>query len=184
MSLNKIPFIFLATWGINTSYRPPNPPAPKHERFSSSAPLENSGFVKWGPITARVSNYILGRKNSLNDPPIDRTSRCMRCWDINHPGIYEPYIAFIENNIVAARLERWKARKPSHFKARCNRIDFSGFGNMDKADDIPSLGTIFPVRDQYSEGSRAYCLWSILYRSSSKLHRLDFGVCWIIPLVS
>jgi len=57
MSLTKIPFIILATWGVNKSYRPPNPPPPQHERFYTSVPLENSGFVKWGPIIARVSNY-------------------------------------------------------------------------------------------------------------------------------
>ena len=57
MSLTKIPYILLATWGINASYRPPNPPPPQHERFSSSVSLENSGFVKWGPIFGRVSNY-------------------------------------------------------------------------------------------------------------------------------
>jgi hypothetical protein len=67
----------------------------------------------------------------------------------------------------------------------CPRIDFNGFGSMDNADDLPSPGTIFPVRGQpeYSEGPRAYyCLWSILYRSSlaSKLHRLsiDMYVGW------
>ena len=53
---------------------------------------------------------------------------------------------------------------------------------MDKADDLPSHGTVFPVRGQYSEGSRAYCLWSILCRSSSRLHRLCFIVCWMAPL--
>ena len=55
MSLTKIPFILLATWGINTSYRPPNPPPPQHER-SSSVPLEKFGLLQWGPITIRVSN--------------------------------------------------------------------------------------------------------------------------------
>ena len=55
MSLTKIPFILLATWGLNISYTPPNPPPPQHER-SSSVPLENSGYVQWGPIIARVSN--------------------------------------------------------------------------------------------------------------------------------
>ena len=57
MSLNKIPFILLATWGINMSYTPPNPPPPPHEHFSSSVPLDYSGYVKWAPITARVSTY-------------------------------------------------------------------------------------------------------------------------------
>ena len=53
---------------------------------------------------------------------------------------------------------------------------------MDKADDLPSHGTVFPVRGQYSEGSRAYCLWSILCRSSSRLLRLCFIVCGMAPL--
>jgi hypothetical protein len=56
MSLTKIPFILLATWGLNISYTPPNPPPPQHER-SSSVPLENSGLPLWGPIIVRVSNY-------------------------------------------------------------------------------------------------------------------------------
>jgi len=55
----KIPFILLATWGINTSYRPPNPPPPQHERFSSSAPLENSGFVIWAPIIGRAVQFVV-----------------------------------------------------------------------------------------------------------------------------
>ena len=57
MSLSKIPFILLVTWGISTSYTPPNPQPPKQERFSS-VPLENSGYVQWAPILIRVSNYI------------------------------------------------------------------------------------------------------------------------------
>ena len=88
----------------------------------------------------------------------------------------------MQTNIVAVRLERWKARKPSHIKRRCNRIDFNNIGSMDKADDLPSAGTIFPVRGQYSEGPRAYNFWSILRRSSSKLHRLDFDIRWMDPL--
>jgi hypothetical protein len=55
---------------------------------------------------------------------------------------------------------------------------------MVKADDLPSPGTVFPVRDQYSGGSRAYCLWSILCRSSSNLHRLDSDSWWMVPLES
>ena len=39
------------------SYTPPNPPAPQHERYSSSVPLENFRYTKWAPIAARVSNY-------------------------------------------------------------------------------------------------------------------------------
>ena len=57
MSLAKIPFILLATWGINMSFRPPNPPPPQHERFSSSVPLDYSGLTQWGPFIGRVSNY-------------------------------------------------------------------------------------------------------------------------------
>ena len=55
MSLTKIPFILLARWGL--SYKSPNPQPPQHERCSSSAPLENSGFVQWAPFTVRVGNY-------------------------------------------------------------------------------------------------------------------------------
>ena len=58
MSLTKIPFILLATWGINMSYTSPNPPPPQNERFSSSAPLENSGLLQWGPIVGRVSKLF------------------------------------------------------------------------------------------------------------------------------
>jgi hypothetical protein len=59
MSLTKIPFVILTTWGINASYKPPNPTPPKHERIStSSVPLEKSGFFKWAPIIARVSNFL------------------------------------------------------------------------------------------------------------------------------
>ena len=182
--LTKIPFILLATWGINASCRPPNPQPPQHERFSSSVPLENSGFVKWGPLIARVSNYTEDIRNSLIDPRIDPTIRCLHCWDINYPGICEPFIASIQINIIATHLERWHAKKPSYLKHRCNRIDYDSIGGMDKADDLPPPGTIFPIRGQYSERSRAYCLWSILCRSSSKLHRLGFGIWWIVPLES
>ena len=76
MSLTKIPFILLATWGINASYRPPNPPPQQHERLSSSVPLENSGFVKWGPIIGRVSNcseQILNGKKELIKRSSDRS---------------------------------------------------------------------------------------------------------------
>jgi len=41
------------------SYIPPNSPPPQDERFSSSVPLENSGFVKWAPITARVLQFVV-----------------------------------------------------------------------------------------------------------------------------
>ena len=58
MSLTKIPFILFATWAINMTYKPPNPQPPQNERFSSSAPLENSGFVQWGPFTVRVRATI------------------------------------------------------------------------------------------------------------------------------
>ena len=73
MSLAKIPFILLATWGINMTYRPPNPTPPKHERFSESdelsVPLQSlfSGILQWGLPIGRVSNYsedIFSRKNS------------------------------------------------------------------------------------------------------------------------
>jgi len=58
MSLIKIPFIILATWGISTSARPPNPPPPQDERYSS-VPLENSGFVQWGPMSLRVLQFVV-----------------------------------------------------------------------------------------------------------------------------
>ena len=59
MSLTKIPFILLGTWGIHTNYTSPNPPPPQHERIPSSlaVPFENSGFLPWVPITLKVSNY-------------------------------------------------------------------------------------------------------------------------------
>ena len=130
--------------------------------------------------------HISDEKKELvvNDPLIGRTICCWRCCDINYPGICGTFIASIKTNIVATRLERWQARKPSHVKRRCNRIDFNNVGNMDKADDLPSPGTILPIRAQYSEGSRACCFWSIFCRSSSKLHRPDFDIRWNVPLVS
>ena len=188
--LTKIPFVLLATWAINMSCKPPNPQPPQHERLSLSVPLENSGFVKWGPLIGRVSNCSreIFHQSSLYDPLdillVGLTIRCLRCWNIDYPGICVPFIAAIQSNIVATRLEQWQAGKPSHVKRRCNRIDFNDIGNMDKADDLPSPRTIFPIRGQYSERSRTYCLWSILCRSSSKLHRLDFRIWWIVPLAS
>ena len=190
MSLTKIPFILLATWGIHITYKQPNPPPPQHELFTSSVrlrvPLENSRFIQWAPIIARVSNYsedILAEKLT-KDPRLGLAIHCLRCWDINYPGICESFIASIQNNIVAARLEGRQVRKPLHVKRRCNRIDFNRFGNMDKVDDLPSPGSIFPVRGQYSEGPQTYCLWSIFYRSSSKLHWLCFDMCWMVPLAT
>ena len=56
MSLIKIPFILLATWGINMSYSPPNPIPPQHERLPSSVLMENSGLPQWGTFFSRVSN--------------------------------------------------------------------------------------------------------------------------------
>ena len=180
MSLTKIPFVLLAIWGIHISYRRPNPPPPQHERFPSSLrlPIENSRIFYWLPTIVRVSKYLkdILAENSLNDPRIGPTIRRLCCRDINYPGFCEPVIASIQTNIVKAHLERWQARKHSHVKHRCNRIDFNCIGNMDKADVLPSHGTIFPDGGQYTEGSRAYCLWSIFCRSSSKLHRLHFDV--------
>ena len=83
MSLTKIPFILLATWGINACYTSPNPPPPPHERLSSSVlilTLDNSGIVKWFPIIVRVSNILDEKKELIvNNPPIGRTSRYWRC---------------------------------------------------------------------------------------------------------
>ena len=187
MSLSKSPFILLATWGINMSYTPPNPQPPQHERCSS-VPLEKTGYVQWVPFIIRVSSYSEDiqqeKKNLLNDPRIDHTNRCLRRWNINYPRIFKPFITAIQINIVAARLERWKAWKPSHIEWRCNRIDFNIIGDMDKVDDLPSPWTIIQIRGQYSGGSRAYCLWSILCRSSSKLYRPDFGIWWMLTLES
>ena len=75
MSLIKIPFILLATWRMHMNYTSPNPPAPQHERYSSSVPLEKFRYMKWAPIAARVSNYysedILAQK--LTKQPTDRS---------------------------------------------------------------------------------------------------------------
>ena len=134
----------------------------------------------WAPS---IQKYIR-KKSLLNDPRIGRTFRYWRCWDIDHPGICTPFIASIQISIVAACLEQWQTRKPSHVECRCNRINFNSIGNMDKADDFPTLGTIIPFRGQYSEGSWPYCHRSILCRSSSKLHRPNFDSWWIVPLAS
>ena len=78
MSLTKIPFILLATWGIEMVHRPPNPKPPQHERFSSptlTASLENFGFVQWSPFTVRVRKYsedIWQTKLTKSNPPTDR----------------------------------------------------------------------------------------------------------------
>ena len=57
------------------TYTPPNPPAPQHERYSSSMPFEKIGYSQWAPIAARVSNYysedILAEK--LTKQPTDRS---------------------------------------------------------------------------------------------------------------
>ena len=81
-------------------------------------------------------------------------------------------------------MERWQGRKPSNVKRRCNRTFFNSIGDMDKADDLPSPGTIIPIRGQYPEGSRAYCFRSILCRSSSELYRVHFDDWWMAPLAS
>jgi len=62
MSLAKIPFILLATWGIHMTYRSPNPPPPQHEHFPSSpaVPLENSVFILWGQVIPRVVQFVVG----------------------------------------------------------------------------------------------------------------------------
>ena len=88
----------------------------------------------------------------------------------------------IQTNFVATRLERWKAREPSHVNHGCGRTGFNGVWNMDKGDDLSLPGTILPVRGQYSGGPRTYRLWSIRCRSSSKLHRLDVGIHRMVPL--
>ena len=72
MTLAKIPFILLGTWGVNASYTRPNPPPPQRERFSSSVPLENSGLVEWGPIVGKVSNYSYFSRKILTKVPSDR----------------------------------------------------------------------------------------------------------------
>ena len=100
----------------------------------------------WAPSIQKYKK----KKILLNDPRIGRTFRYWRCWDIDHPGICTPFIASIQISIVAACLEQWQTRKPSHVECRCNRIDFNSIGNMDKADDFPTLGTIIPFRGQYS----------------------------------
>ena len=164
-------------------------PTPHHQNMSAFPHqciiTDSSNGVRLLAEWATIPN-ILGRKkkNLTKDSRIGRTIRCWRFWDINYPGICGTFITSIKTNLVPTRLERWKARKSSHVKPRCNWIDFDSFGNMDKADDLPSPGTILPIRSQYSEGSRAHCLWSIFCRSSSKLHRPYFDVWWYVPLSS
>ena len=104
------------------------------------------------------------------------------CWNSNYIGICDPFTVSIQTNFVATRLERWKARKPSHVNHGCVRTGFNGVWCMDKDDDLPSPGTILPVWGQYSEGPWTYRLWSIRCRSSSKLHRLDVGIHRMVPL--
>ena len=95
---------------------------------------------------------------------------------INYPGICEPFTASIQTNIVATRL----GGKPENLhKSNAGAILGSTLmalrtSLMNKDEDLPPLGTNFPVRGYYLAGSQTYCLWSILCRSSSKLRRLDF----------
>jgi hypothetical protein len=80
MSLTKIPFILLATWGFNTSITPPNPPPPKNERISSGVPMENTRFTQWGTFIFRVSNHLQGiQKNSSNNSRPGPTIGCCHC---------------------------------------------------------------------------------------------------------
>ena len=76
MSLSKIPFILLATWGNYVTYSPPNPPAPEHVCYPSSltVPLENSRFLQWALTICKVSNCsedILAEKTTKR--PSDRS---------------------------------------------------------------------------------------------------------------
>ncbi|KAF8803358.1 hypothetical protein BYT27DRAFT_7145098 [Phlegmacium glaucopus] len=54
MSLNKIPFILLATWAFNTSMTPPNPPPSENERITSRVPMENPKYTQWAAFIVRV----------------------------------------------------------------------------------------------------------------------------------
>ena len=82
MTLTKIPFILLMTWGIHMTYSQPNPTPPQDERFPSSlaVPLENSGYFEWIPFISRVSiPKIFYQRNSIRDPRIGPTIRCLHC---------------------------------------------------------------------------------------------------------
>ena len=74
MSLTKIPFILLVTWGFNASLTPPNPPAPKHECIASKVPIENRKFIYWAPLLFKVrrlfEEYLADR---LANQPSDRS---------------------------------------------------------------------------------------------------------------
>ena len=56
MSMTKIPFILLATWGFNTTLTPPNPPPPANERIDSRVPMESPKFTQWVSFGCRVSD--------------------------------------------------------------------------------------------------------------------------------
>jgi len=109
MSLTKIPFILLATWGINTSFRPPNPQPPQHENFSSSAPLENSGFVQWTPFTVRVLQFavcaaeistILASANPSS--PLSKLILSLLIWNNGKPeDVYMSNVAAIGLALIA-----------------------------------------------------------------------------------
>ena len=57
MSITKIPFILLSTWGYYASLTPPNPPPPENERITSQVPMETPKFTQWGSFGLRVRNF-------------------------------------------------------------------------------------------------------------------------------
>lgn len=78
MSLNKIPFILLATWGFQAAATPPHPPAPKHEQIPAQVPVGCISYLRWTPFIAIVSNYY-SRNFPLNDLPTGATMVCCYC---------------------------------------------------------------------------------------------------------
>jgi len=59
MSLTKIPFILLATWGFHVSITSPNPPPSRDERIASRMPLENATYTSWGPVIASFFQVLI-----------------------------------------------------------------------------------------------------------------------------
>ncbi|KAF8153145.1 hypothetical protein B0H34DRAFT_662599 [Crassisporium funariophilum] len=57
MSLTKIPFIILASWGFTSCITPPNPPPSKDERIGSHV-FEGHWYTQGVPMAATVLQYL------------------------------------------------------------------------------------------------------------------------------
>ena len=168
MSLTNIPFIRLATCAFYTSPTSPNSPSPKHERIASQVP---AAYIQWASIIMRVSNWFgnyIVEKPSLSNLRIDHAI----FFAIAEIGTFLASANPLSKQGLSSIV--WNDGKPDNLRmSKATSLgSIFGVGNMDKVDGSPLPWTILPVRGQHSErGSR----------SSSKLHRLDVGIYWMVP---